>query len=73
VLNLGGVGIEANEGYASDEFPAASRLDGRCDILRNRDTIEFSPGDIILIEPQSWTAFEPSQYVTIKRSVRIWV
>jgi hypothetical protein len=73
VLNLGEVGIEGNESYASDEFPATSRLDGPCDILRKRDTIELSPGDIILIEPHDWPAFEPSQYVTIERPMKIWV
>jgi hypothetical protein len=71
VLNLGEVGIGGNESYDSDAFPAASHLDGPCDILRNRDTSEFSSGDIILIGPRSWLAFEPSQYVTIERSVTI--
>jgi hypothetical protein len=73
VLNLGEVGIGGNESCDSDEFSAASRLDGRCDILRNRDTVELSPSDIIMIEPDSWPAFEPSQYMTIERSVTIRV
>jgi hypothetical protein len=49
-------------------FPAATGPDGSCNVLRDRDTPEFSAWDTTLIDSHRWAAFEPSEYVTAGRS-----